>query len=91
MIELVSVTCSGSSAVGQRVVRQVKLTSSSRGALPLSADLLGPQHTFTVVNAVRPVAPQGRSTLLLDFTPQVSSATSTILDQSQQCCCLTKA
>ncbi len=64
----------GSTAVGQRVVKQVRVTSSSREALSLSADLLSSLGTFSVVNAVRSLAPQGRSTLLLDFTPQVGTA-----------------
>lgn len=65
--------CTGSSAVGQRVVKQLRVTSSSPSHLPLFADLLSPQRTFTVMNAVRPLAPQGQSILLLDFTPQVST------------------
>ncbi|DBA95272.1 TPA: Cilia- and flagella-associated protein 74 [Trebouxia sp. C0006] len=69
----------GSSAVGQRVVKQLRVTSSSPSPLPLSADLLSPQCTFTVVNAVRPLAPQGQSTLLLDFTPQECQAFEEVL------------
>ncbi|KAA6423269.1 MAG: flagellar associated [Trebouxia sp. A1-2] len=69
----------GSSAVGQRVVKQLRVTSSSPSHLPLFADLLSPQRTFTVMNAVRPLAPQGQSILLLDFTPQECQAFEEVL------------
>ncbi|DBA92223.1 hypothetical protein WJX77_001787 [Trebouxia sp. C0004] len=69
----------GSSAVGQRAVKQLRVTSSSPSALPLFADLLSPQRTFTVVNAVRPMAPQGQSTILLDFTPPECQAFEEVL------------
>ena len=62
----------GSSAVGQRVVRQATVSSSSSEALQLTADVLSSQATYSVVNALRPIGPQGRCTLTLDFTPQVT-------------------
>lgn len=57
--------------MGQRLVKQLEVTSSSSQVLPLSTDLLSPEGTFSLVNAVRPLQAQGSSTLSVAFLPQV--------------------
>lgn len=61
----------GSSAVGQRVVKRLAVTSSSPEVLPLSTDLLSSEGTFSLVNAVRPLQAEGVSHLSVAFLPQV--------------------
>ena len=57
--------------MGQRLVKQLQVTSSSSQVLLLSTDLLSPEGTFNLVNAVRPLQAQGTSTLSVAFLPQV--------------------
>ena len=57
--------------MGQRVIKQLEVTNSSSQELPLSTDLLSPEGTFSLVNAVRPLQAQGTSTLSIAFLPQV--------------------
>lgn len=57
--------------MGQRVVKQLVVTNSGNQLLPLSTDLLSPEGTFSLVNAVRPLQAQGTSTVSVAFLPQV--------------------
>lgn len=60
--------------MGQRVVKQIMVTNTSNELLPLSTDLLSPEDTFSLVNAARPLAAQGRSALSIAFLPQVGAS-----------------
>ena len=67
-----NVMSAGSTAVGQRMVKQSTVSNSSNEVLPLATDLLSPQGTFSLVNAVRPLAGNGSITVSIAFLPQVS-------------------
>ncbi|KAG7246608.1 hypothetical protein CRUP_034303, partial [Coryphaenoides rupestris] len=56
-------------ALGQRVVQKLTVQNISKESLDLRSSILDPSGPFLLLNTLRRLAPGGRLTLLLAFSP----------------------